>query len=91
MKQGPLAGQSFDLIVGSDLIYCASVVRPLLETIRDLLDPSGLMVLMGSFVLTGDCEAAMVDGCGQLGLQRTVMARIGHDGSKVWLETIRRP
>jgi hypothetical protein len=94
--EGPLAThpERFDLLVGSDLIYCAGVVKPLLQTIHSLLAPTqegrqaSRMVLLGSFVLTPDCEAALREGCADLGLQREVVKCIGPE-SPVWLEFFR--
>lgn len=43
---------SFDLIIGSDLIYCKEVIRSLLETVKNLLNPiHGTFVLATSFSL----------------------------------------
>ena len=37
--------ERFDLIIGSDLLYVTSVIRPLFETVGELLQPNGVFVM----------------------------------------------
>ena len=57
-----------DVIVGSDLIYCASVVLPLLQTVASYLASEGVFVLVSSFDIGEESNALFAASATQLGL-----------------------
>jgi predicted nicotinamide N-methyase len=63
-----------DLVLGSDLVYCAEVIRPLLATASALMSPKrGRFVLSQSFEFDWRAEESLEEACQQLGLKRTVL------------------
>lgn len=62
-----------DVVLGSDLIYCADVVEPLLQTAAQLIGSTGCFLLSQSFVYEATTEAAMDRACESLGLQRIML------------------
>jgi predicted nicotinamide N-methyase len=64
---------TFDLVLGSDLVYCADVVEPLLETASQLMSRSigkGRFLLSQSFVYDDATEAILDQVSSNLNLQR---------------------
>lgn len=66
----------FDLVIGSDLIYCLDVVEPLLTTAADLLAMTGgsVFVLTQSFVYDEATEAEIDRICVNLGWERSLIS-----------------
>jgi predicted nicotinamide N-methyase len=58
-----------DLLLGSDLIYCKSVVRPLLRTVQALLKAGGMFILVSSFDIHKESNIEFECGCDELGLE----------------------
>ena len=67
--------KAFDLVLGSDLIYCEEVVEPLLMTASFLLDKgeSSKFLLSQSFGYDEKTEQAIDKTCKTLRLERTVL------------------
>jgi predicted nicotinamide N-methyase len=63
----------FDLILGSDLIYCLEVVEPLLLTASKLLSGDGTFYLSQSFVYDMATEEEMDKVCQTFGLTREIL------------------
>jgi predicted nicotinamide N-methyase len=63
----------FDLILGSDLIYCVEVVEPLLLTASKLLSGDGTFYLSQSFVYDTATEEEMDKVCQTFGLEREIL------------------
>lgn len=69
------------LIVGSDLIYCADVVRPLFETVSTFMQlirkqhqqVKIRFLLSQSFLYDDTTEQAIIDSCNEFQLERTVL------------------
>ena len=67
----------FDLVVGSDLIYCVEVVKPLIQTVSRLLSKtkkSSKMILSQSFVYDVKTEREIDDVCNELNLLRSIVS-----------------
>jgi predicted nicotinamide N-methyase len=64
---------SVDVVLGSDLIYCSSVVEPLLKTAAQLMGTAGRFVLSQSFVYDAETEAEIDAVCLNLGLKRVIL------------------
>jgi predicted nicotinamide N-methyase len=63
-----------DLVLGTDLVYCSDVIRPLLATAFALMKPrTGRFLLSQSFDFDRRAEDALDETCEQLGLKRTVL------------------
>jgi hypothetical protein len=85
----------FDLIVGSDLLYCIGVVEPLLDTVAHFLATSlhaaggmgsgGLFVLVSSFEIGEDIEREVVRCAAKVGLvaHESVALDVQHKVSRV--------
>lgn len=69
------------LVIGSDLLYCVSVVRPLFSSVRAMLlkscdsknsgsDNSGLFILASSFDIGEDVQLEMDTCCAELGINQ---------------------
>ena len=77
----------FDLIVGSDLIYCPQVVRPLFTSVVQLMRPSSSssslqvsrFLLAQSFVYDTATEQEINDACREFQLQRTIVTDFHND------------
>jgi len=72
---------SFDIVLGSDLIYCEEVVKPLLESISWLLKGSGsndssksVMIMTQSFSYDIETENAIDNACHELSLNRFIVS-----------------
>jgi predicted nicotinamide N-methyase len=63
----------FDLILGSDLIYCVEVVEPLLLTASKLLSGDGTFYLSQSFVYDTATEEEMDKVSQTFGLEREIL------------------
>jgi predicted nicotinamide N-methyase len=79
----------FDLVLGSDLIYCLDVVKPLLTTAADLLafKEDSVFVLTQSFLYDDDTEEEIDRVCVNLGLTRSL---ISDDGKGQRVQEFRR-
>ena len=67
----------FDLILGSDLIYCEEVVKPLLITAAELMSKtkkSSAMIMTQSFSYEYETEEAIDNACNDLSLVRTILS-----------------
>lgn len=87
---GEQCNGGYDLILGSDLIYCADVVRPLLRTAAALMDgrPHAVFVLAQSFEYDVDTEEEIDRVCRWLGLKRTVvMNSLGLENDGIQIQT----
>lgn len=62
-----------DLIMGSDLIHDVTVVKPLLQSAKDLLATYGVFVLAQSFAYEKETEAKIAEACNSLGLLRKIV------------------
>lgn len=86
----------FDLVIGSDLIYSDTVVRPLLATVAGVLGDSrgkGAMgarfLICGSFALGEVIMEEVVRVCAELKLVRTVVSLEGEGApDTVWMECL---
>jgi len=56
-----MVSESPRLIIGSDLIYCKDVISPLLETVKHLLDDSGVFLLACSFDIGEESNATLYE------------------------------
>lgn len=67
--------KQFDLVLGSDLIYCIDVIEPLLSTVSFLLNKSeeSKFLLSQSFLFDDKTEEAIDTTCEKLGLQHSVL------------------
>lgn len=69
-----LRGERFALVIGSDLIYSIDVIRPLFTTVSNVLEADGgRFVLVTSFAIGQDLEAAVDASCAALGLHRQLV------------------
>lgn len=69
-----------DLVLGSDLIYCAAVVEPLLATASQLMHPlNGRFLLSQSFAYDDDAERAIDAACHTWRLTRHILWQDGPD------------
>lgn len=64
---------AFDLLLGSDLIYCRDVIRPLFETASTLLLPGGTFWLSQSFPFDDESEQEIDAMCERFGWTRTIV------------------
>jgi predicted nicotinamide N-methyase len=63
----------FDLLLGSDLLYCKEVVKPLLESVSYLMTMGGSFLLAQSFTYDEETEQLIDETCGHLNLQRITL------------------
>jgi predicted nicotinamide N-methyase len=63
----------FDLLLGSDLIYAESVVRPLFLSVSYFLAPGGAFLLSQSMKYDDITERRIDEMCQSLNLQRTIL------------------
>jgi len=71
-----ITNNGFDLVLGSDLIYCRDVVYPLLLTASCLMGSNNsntMFILSQSFPYDDDTEKEIDDVCAQLGLSRNIL------------------
>jgi len=68
-------GQKFDVILGSDVIYAASVVRPLFITVNEQLCQSeqACFLMASSFAYDENTEQEIDMACSELKLQRNII------------------
>jgi predicted nicotinamide N-methyase len=74
---------SVDVVLGSDLIYCADVVEPLLQTARQLMGSTGCFLLSQSFVYESATETEIDRVCKTLGLTRTIHVDEDHGARRI--------
>lgn len=63
----------FDLLLGSDLIYCSSVVNQLFQSVSYLMTPGGSFILAQSMVYDNGTELTIDETCQSLNLERTIL------------------
>ena len=63
----------FDLILGSDLIYCESVVLPLFQTVSCFMAPGGAFLLSQSMVYDEAIEHKIEEACQVFNLERSIL------------------
>lgn len=63
----------FDLMLGSDLIYCREVVEPLLQTVSYLMSTDGSFLLSQSSRFDDEIEQSIDEACQALNLERTIL------------------
>lgn len=63
----------FDLVLGSDLIYCQSVVRSLFLSVSYFLSPGGGFLLSQSMSYDDATECKIDEMCQSLNLERTIL------------------
>jgi predicted nicotinamide N-methyase len=76
----------FDLVLGSDLIYCTDVVQPLLMTASMFMNKGGAakFLLSQSFVYDQATEEAIDEVCTQLKLERIVhQDKLSEKGARI--------
>lgn len=71
------------LVVGSDLLYCAAVVRPLMRTVKDILvdrkgssSGVGRFILVSSFDTGDDVEVEMVAAASECGFEISEICKL---------------
>jgi predicted nicotinamide N-methyase len=69
----------FDVVLGSDLIYCLQVVEPLFQTVADLmtLGQHSVFILTQSFAYEEETEGEIDRVCEELGLLRSLISDDG--------------
>lgn len=69
-----ISDDRFDIIIGSDLVYCTDVVRPLLVSVDHLLcSKGGMFLLAQSFPFDDKTEKELVKVCMDLQLKRNIL------------------
>lgn len=63
----------FDLMLGSDLIYCREVIEPLLQTVSYLMSTEGSFLLSQSSPFDDEIEQSIDEVCQALNLERTIL------------------
>lgn len=72
-----------DVVLGSDLIYCATVVEPLLQTAALFIGMTGRFWLSQSFRYDQATEAEIDRVCNELGLQRAILVDEDSGASRI--------
>jgi hypothetical protein len=64
--------ETFSLLLGTDLLYCTDIVKPLFKSVKMLLENSrnSCFVLVSSFDPGQDIEEAVSATCNEIGLAR---------------------
>ncbi len=81
------AGETFDLVVGSDLIYDPGVVGPLVAAAAAALADGGCFLLSQSFALGDESTAALKGACAARGLR---LELVDEDGAATFWRARRR-
>eukprot|EP01038_Epipyxis_sp_PR26KG_P005068 gene5068-7072_t len=77
----------FQLIIGTDLIYCKGVVQPLFKSVKEYLDKNnGTFVLCSSFSLDEDIENEINYSCYRSQLQRLEVMQLDVENKQSRIE-----
>lgn len=90
-ENSEIENHSFDIILGSDLIYCEEVVKPLLESVSWLMHASGescssrsIMIMTQSFSYDIETEEAIDRACYDLSLNRSILTcNLNEGGTRI--------
>lgn len=79
----------YPLIVGTDLLYCCDVIRPLFTTIKSLLAINGTFLLVTSFKLQEAMEQEIENSCKLFAIKREVQVLLDEDAGVSRIEYYR--
>lgn len=70
--------ETFSLILGTDLLYCTDIVKPLFKSAKELLENTkgGCFVLVSSFDPGEEIERAVSVTCTEIGLMREEVIKL---------------
>ena len=71
------AGDGFDVIIGTDVVYREYLIRPMLESARQLLKPTGVFYLANHFQRIGQLQKQVSEHAESVGLVEERRANIG--------------